>query len=267
MLAHELMHVILHREGWPSLYYLFKTGNRAAFERRLADALDNEFDHFLFHPRLDAMGFDNRPYREWFVRQIEKWPTRAQDIYQMVFYGISALDGLLLGEPYRTKITKLVLQTQPDVLPLALELERLMQGADRTSKMSVRRQMVVTLRFINRWINTQIAAIGSPILGTSIEFHVDKAIGVDPLFADHELEMPGSEVVRYSIGRERVEGKLMWVASLARRSDQGRFYAQIAESGQHEPPEFSPIRTLWPTAMTKDYLIAIGAAIETSDET
>jgi len=61
ILAHELMHVILHRSGWPQMYTMI-SGDMEG--KRLADDIDNLVDHVVMHGRLFDMGFNVNEYRE-----------------------------------------------------------------------------------------------------------------------------------------------------------------------------------------------------------
>src|SRR5262245_29432173 len=74
-IAHELMHSILHRSGYPQMSYMLPNLGVEPIERRIADDIDNLIDHYVFKPRLDSLGPDPKPYKEWFVSVIDNWTT------------------------------------------------------------------------------------------------------------------------------------------------------------------------------------------------
>ncbi|MDO8870761.1 MAG: hypothetical protein Q7V10_08450 [Methanobacteriaceae archaeon] len=98
-LAHEIMHIKLHRSGWSQIYSMIPDN----FARNLADKMDNLIDHHVFYPELKSTGIDISGYLDTFTVGFDYW-TRSEDKeLDILNNGLDACQGLLFGEPYKTR--------------------------------------------------------------------------------------------------------------------------------------------------------------------
>lgn len=137
MVAHELMHIILHRSHWPQMYSISPPEDRLA--SNIANNVDNILDHYIFNPDLDSSGFKLAQYRSWYVRQIAKWPKQEpSDPEVLLRRALFVLNALLYKSVYRRKVIRTLKLNHPKILELALNLETLVDPQGGRDKPSIR---------------------------------------------------------------------------------------------------------------------------------
>lgn len=155
VIAHEIMHLILHRSGCPQMFYLLPSTGRETLQQYIADMIDNCFDHYAFGPRLDSLGFDSRPYREWYVSEVSKWSAEKEQGPSILEKAIYVLDGLLFGEPYREELLRAAKNLRPRAVALGRNIERLVVGSERSNRVARKRAMIGVVEYLSRWITKQ----------------------------------------------------------------------------------------------------------------
>jgi hypothetical protein len=230
--AHEVMHVILHRSGWPQMFGMIGQDPQS---RRIADTIDNVLDHYVFYPRLIELGIDVHPYRDSYVTAFTSWPKNEPQGPALLWNAFTVLDGLLMGEPYRSVAIKALKNRQPTTLQLARALEKMMSPARSRTKNGVRQAMVVTLDFLNRWISEKTLAPAN----------LRERIGVSPRFAQGDLSLPAVQVLELSSKSILLDGRQVWVAQFVLRSDRTCIRTYVSYDSASEPDGVEEIRGQW----------------------
>ena len=250
-IAHEIRHLILHRSGHPQMFYMLPDLGFEPLERRVADEIDNILDHYTFNPRLDSLGLDPKPYKEWFVSVFDTWPTQKIQGPDVLINAFKVLDGLLLGIPYRDQIVSTVKRRQPQILTLAQRIEERIVRSKETNEVSVRSAMVDILDFLSRWITKQIGHQQS----------LRKVIGISPLLTDKNVQKLASEVINLISQPYRMNGRSLWLVALELKSDNTRFHTHCFTDKLAEPAEVMTIRQQWQTEDLRTFLSLQGVGL------
>lgn len=240
-LAHELMHAVLHRSGWPQMYAMLRGD---AFARRLADAIDNIVDHVIFHPRLFELGVDATEYREAFLAGFKTWPQEEPKGLEVLWRALTIVEAMLMGAPYRDRIPGLLPGRYQHTRLLARDLERALEPARRQSKREARRAMILALGRVAEWLTHNMG--GSP--------HLHRRIGVSPLFARRDLGQPAHQFIALVEGTITVETQTWWTLACRTRDDGVYFRTWHAPIDERRSPEVKNIRWRWKTLTLEEWL-------------
>lgn len=248
MIAHELMHVILHRQGLPGTFYLLFGLCPETPEQYIANAVDNCFDHYEFDPRLDEHGFDSRPHKEWFVSEIGRWPTEKERGRSILTNAFIILDGLLFGPPYREALVKAAKSLTPRALGLARSMEGRIVESERSDFVSRRQAMIAVLDYLSRWVTKE----------SGQELKLRKLVGVTPQIDRADWEKPAGDVFDLVSHSHVVTGRPVWLLALQLRLDNARFHAFYYPDCLTEPREAMAVREQWHTCDVDTFLTLHG---------
>jgi hypothetical protein len=248
MAAHELMHMILHYSGCPQVFSLLTGLDVDTTEGRLADAIDNVFDHYAFGPQLAALGFDPEPYRRWYVSIIDGWPHEGSDSRAVVANALAILDGLIFGPPYRELIIARTKQVAPKALALARNLEHRVLDLVPGDFAGCRGAMIDLVDYLSRWISKQAGQ----------EVKLRKAIGVTPSFSESDYGRPASQVMDLVSYAHPIGGAPNWLLAFLQRGDNVRFHALCYANASKEPREVAAIRERWQQCDLETFLREYG---------
>jgi hypothetical protein len=154
MIAHEIMHLVLHRSGWPQMYCIIPE-NIDPIARRLADEVDNSLDHLTFNPKLEALSFNAEEYQEWFLSVLQDWPATKVTGPDVLWNALKILDALLWGSDFRRRALEITSSKQPESVELARQLQHKASRAKAGTKSSVRLAMIEMMDFLDEWITGQ----------------------------------------------------------------------------------------------------------------
>lgn len=243
MIAHEIMHLILHRSGWPQMYCIIPVEYDST-ARRLADDIDNSLDHYVFNPRLETLGFDVKRYREWFLSVLEEWPDTKVTVPNLLWNALKILDGFLFSQAFRKRILKIVASKQTESLALARQLQHKASPAKTRNKSGVRRAMVAMLDFLEEWITEQSGSVQN----------LRQRIGISPLFTKAQLLKSASTIIEFESHPMVLNSERLWLGGLVLKSDGTRFRNYTGVGAVVEPPEFENIRQHLQTHNVKEFI-------------
>lgn len=236
MVAHELMHVILHRSGWPELLCIV-ANEVDNYSQRLADDLDNILDHQVFNPKLDNLGFDREPYNEWFMKQIINWPQMEEPKgANKLFNTLHILEGLCLGSTYRARIIKLVSDKgYRKVLKLAYKLEEFIPKGNQLTKENVRSSAISILDTIGKMISREVG----------YDVNIRQRIGATPLLNEEQLNLQASSILDFVSIPKFFDNRIYWWASFRLKADNTFIFGYTVPNAPFEIPEIKAIRAKW----------------------
>lgn len=229
VIAHEIMHLIIHRAGWPQMFGMI---GRDQFSKKLADTIDNTIDHYLLYPVIERLGIDTEKYKEDFSNSFINWPDIDQEGQQLLHNALVMWQGLLFGGDYREKVIKNVGTRQSETIKLALELEKLSKPLQPRNKLAIRRVMLNILDFISKWSSVK----------SGIDQELHKRIGITPLFTKDELQLPALQRLSIESCPKIIENEYCWLISLVLKDDQTRCQTYIGYQCTSEPTEIHEIR-------------------------
>jgi hypothetical protein len=231
MAAHEIMHLILHRSGWPQMYCMIPR-NIDPFARRLADGIDNFMDHLTFTPRLEALGFKVVDHQEWFISVLRDWPATKVTGPNILWNALTILEVLFWEEDLRERALEVVSVRQPQSLELARKLQQKANRARGSTKAGVRLAMIEVLDFLEDWITEES--------GNTQKLR--RRIGISPLFTKSQLQRSASRTIELESYPFMLNRRQLWLGSLMLKSDSTRFRNYTCVDTASEPPEIDGIR-------------------------
>lgn len=232
MLAHELLHIILNRSGWPEVISLVPS-NSDNFSKRLADTIDNLFDHFNFYKRFTELGLDDSIYRDWFVRKIKNWPKLPEkDSPELLWNAFNILEAIIFGDPYRNIAIAATRNKCPKALALALRFEGVFLNASDHSMETTRLAILKLIDMLENLINHQARS----------EIRLKERIGVSPLFSENDLSQPTTFLLIPLSRFTEFTNMKMWILSVILKSDQSHIYSYCVPDATYEIPQLSEIR-------------------------
>jgi hypothetical protein len=200
MLAHELMHLQLHRSGWAQMFSL----GHDDFPHYIVDYVDNVVDHIIFIPRLNKLGFDLYDYKEGLLNGSTDWKQQDVEGENRIIKATLIMETLQFGSPYREKIINATKDKYRYSLSLALELDKLIPLPGERSKPTMRRAMVQILDHLDNNI--------SQISKTPIK--LKQWILVTPLFSKMQLENQADKTLFFMTANYCQEHQIKGVASI-----------------------------------------------------
>ncbi len=232
IVAHELMHIILHRDGWPQMSGIFH--ERGPLAKNIADTVDNILDQYIFDPILENQGFDVRTSRNWYIAQLHKWPNKQHEEPGLILRdALHILEGLLYGKrDQRRRVIRAVKRHRPKALNLSQKLRLLVDPNDERTKSSNRRSMINILEHIDEWLTEQLGC----------QVNLEESIGVTPLFTDEQMQKPTLETIEFFSYQTTIEREPFWVGAFAQKSDHIRFRNVRIRGSQKEPSRLKKIR-------------------------
>lgn len=149
IVAHELLHVILHRSGWPRAGSLRGESDKGALD--LAFGINLAFDHWVITPRMVALGFDVE--RELFGNGDEPAAPEAHEaagevMPWLAFYIVGAM---LYSPASGRRAKELLAGHHPQAWALAKELQHILESRRRCTPEANRRAMLETIEFLDEW--------------------------------------------------------------------------------------------------------------------
>lgn len=232
IVAHELMHVILHRDGWPQMSGIFH--ERGPLAKNIADTVDNILDQYIFDPMLEHQGFDVQSPRNWYIAQFHKWPNKQHEEPGLILRdALHILEGLLYDKKdQRRRVIRAVKRHHPNALNLSRKLRLLIDPSNERTKSSNRRSMIDILKYIDEWLTEQLG----------YQVNLEERIGVTPLFTDEQMHKPTLETIEFFSYQTKIEGSPFWVGAFAQKSDHIRFRNVRIPGSQKEPLRLKKIR-------------------------
>lgn len=230
-IAHEIMHIILHRSGWPQMWCIIPEGIDP-FARRLADEVDSSFDHIVFNPRLEALGFDVKGYRNKYVSVFLDWPSEKVTGPNVLWNALKIFEALLWEAHFRNRVLEITSAKQPECSALARQLLHRAQRAKTGTKSSIRLAMIQALDFLEEWVTKQSGNVQN----------FRQRIGISPLFTKAQLRQPASHIIRLDSHPLVMNSQQLWLGGLVLRSDGIRLRNYTCVEASSEPLEFNRIR-------------------------
>lgn len=231
MVAHEIMHAILHRSGWPRMWCIVPE-DLDPFARRLADEVDSSFDHLKFDPQLETLGFDVKAHREAYLSGLQSWPTTKISGPDVLWNGLKVWDALLWGSSFRSRVLQVTSLKQPESSELARQLLARTGRARNGTKQGIRLGMVDVLDFLEKWIIKTSGQVQN----------LRHRIGISPVFTKGQLRTAASRTVVFQSHPVTLNSQPLWLGGLALRTDDTRFRNYACVGALSEPPEFEAIR-------------------------
>jgi hypothetical protein len=243
IVAHELMHVILHRSGWPQMYSISPPEDQLA--KNIADGVDNTVDQYTFDPMLVELGIEPSAQRDWFVAELQKWPhIKRTDPGHVVRDALVVLEALLYGSPYRRRVVHILRRSRPEALALAQQLERLVDPHRQRTKTAARRSLIAMMRFLDKWLSDRL---GTPA-------NLQERVGASPIFAPPQLQQPASGHIDIESYPGSLNNQSLWVGALSLKSDRVRFWNVMILNAASEPPHISYLRSDLETQTVQELL-------------
>lgn len=231
LLAHEVMHIILHRSGWPQMYCIIPE-EIDPFANRLADTLDNIIDHSIFNHRLRMDGFDVNGYYDWFFSKILEWPSNKITGPSVLWNGLYILEILLDEREIKEEVLTHASTSQPESTLLARQLKNKARKVRKGNKEGARLALIELLDFLESWIAKQSNNIPN----------LRKKIGISPLFTKGQLDAPARDFLTFSSHQLLINSTQVWVGGLVMRKDGIRIRNYTSIEAKSEPNEFESIR-------------------------
>jgi|GEM_PF-6116623 len=158
-------------------------------------------------------------YRERFTSKFDDWTDNE--------FGLTILnksfiicEGLLFGEPYRTRIINSIEEKYPESLILALKMEEIIISS-KIDKKDIRKKAVRLLNFINDWIQLENPEV----------LNLLRIIGISPLFTEIELNKRDSKYVKFRSERMTINNNNHYLATFILKSDKTRFKTYLSSDG------------------------------------
>jgi hypothetical protein len=219
IVAHELMHAILRRDGWPQIITALPTGYDP-FGSRLAKTLDNVLDQSIFDFRLQELGFDLSVHREQYFSILEGWPEEDSEGQGLLFNAFKLFEGMLAGDKHRRKIIELMHDKQPGTLHLAQQIFAKSGQIRSRKKPGVRKAAISILNFIEKYITN--------ISGESP--NLPQRISVSPVFRREHLGRIAAIMLNLEQHNIQLEGqKLLYLCGVYLKSANGLITNYIYE--------------------------------------
>ena len=231
MAAHEIMHLILHRSGWPQMWCMIPEG-MDPLARRLANEVDSCFDHLVFDPRLETLGFDVEGHREWYLSHLLDCPSEQVTGPSVLWNALKILNSLLWGAHFRSEVLEITAAKQPESSEVARQLLHRANRAKARTKSSIRLAMIDELRFLEEWVTEQSGYVQS----------FRQRIGISPLFTKAQLRRSASDTIGFDSHPLVINSHRLWLGGLVLKSDGIRLRNYTCEEATSEPPEFNRIR-------------------------
>ncbi len=247
MIAHELMHLILHRSKYPQMTSIIPESIDPVV-RRLADSIDNSFDHYVFDERLLNNGFQPDKYRDWFVDQIELWPDKETKGPAFLGNAISLIDPLIWGNSYKQRVFSSLKRSRRESLELARQITHRLRASSTKSKSSIRNAMINVLEFVDIWANSDS--------GTDQQFR--KLIAISPIFTSRRMKQKASHTLDFSVQQFSRPNHTIVVGALILKSDQTRIKGYIVEGNIPNHPLFNDLSIKLNSLNLKKFLESIG---------
>jgi len=231
MAAHEIMHLILHRSGWPQMWCMIPEG-MDPLARRLANEVDSCFDHLVFDPRLETLGFDVKGHREWYLSHLLDCPSEQVTGPSVLWNALKILNSLLWGAHFRSEVLEITATKQPESSEVARQLFHRANRAKARTKSSIRLAMIEELSFLEEWVTEQSGYVQN----------FRQRIGISPLFTKAQLRRSASNTVKLDSHPLLVNSHQLWLGGLVMKSDGTRMRTYVRAEATCEPPELNKIR-------------------------
>jgi hypothetical protein len=245
MVAHEIMHLVLHRSGWPQMWCIIPEGIDP-LARRLADEVDSCFDHLKFDPRLETLGFDVKGYREWYLSAFLNWPSEKVTGPSVLWNALKIFDALLWGAHFRDRALGITSTKQPESSELARQLLHRANRAKAGTKSSVRLAMIEELDFLEEWVTERSGNVQN----------FRQRIGISPVFTKAQLRQSTSDTIRFDSHPLVINSHQLWLGGLVLKSDGIRLRNYACVEATSEPPEFNRIRQNLEELILKEFIEA-----------
>lgn len=230
-LLHEILHIKLHRSGWPRMYKMI---SKDVFGEKLADSLDNSFDHFIFNDEIRNI-VDITDYKDSFISKFDSWPKTETIGESIIWNAILFLDGFLFGSTYKDQIIHKFTNKHDDTLKLDIEMDKI-RNKNGKEKVGIRKSMFQTLKLIERYLQRK----------THQYPNLFQRVAISPLFTKDNLLQPASKLVSLVSSQIDIQGKNTFIAAFVLKSDKTRFRTYLGQS-EFESVEIIPIRHKWQT--------------------
>lgn len=244
-LAHELMHVILHRSGWPQMYSISPPADRLA--SGLANELDNILDQYIFDPLLERQGFNLSPLRNWYVEQLVQNPqSKHNGPVDVLHDAVLIIEALRYDSSYRQRVMKALKTHRSKSLKLALRLEPLIDPKKAGTRKEIRVSMIRLLRFINKWLSDE----------TGIAQNLQERIGISPVFRTWQLQKPAADSITFEPYQTTIFRQSLWMGAMSLKSDRVRFWNLMIADANVEPPPIAEAKMQVGVLTLHDFLKA-----------
>jgi hypothetical protein len=248
ILAHELMHIILRRNGWPEIFSAMPPGYDP-FGLRLACAIDNVLDQYVFNPQLECMGFDTKGYYSNYISVLKDWPSENVEGQSMLFNAILIWEALLFGGEYRKKVIEIMQAKQSGVLKLARQLEQKAGQARSLKKPGIRKAAISLLRFIDDYI--------FEISGET--YNMQKRIGISPIFQEEHLGRKSDNFLKLELFEIHLSGQeYLTCCGIYMKSDGGLLTNYIYEGDRLETYDLEELQDQLKSNRLFEFLNLIG---------
>lgn len=201
LLAHELMHSILHNSGYPQIRTIIENDLK-----KVVNGFDNCFDHYMFYPRLQKT-IDVSSYTNKFSSDLKGWKHKEKENLEMLHNAFLILDYFSLDIADIT-ILKNFEGNYPKTLDLARNLDRIRKDNSK-DKMGIRRSMIDSTNLVNEFIVKKCK-----------KKDLNDLIVVTPLFTEEEMSEQAFDIIKIQEPSLRtIDGKRTYIYSLVLRSD------------------------------------------------
>ena len=248
IVAHELMHALLGRQGWPRVYPLLPMvyDPDAVY---VADLVRNIVDHYVFWPTLREMQVDLGSYQQWMLDSLLSWPDTEVESRALVANAFKILEVTTWGRSYRTKILRHMSQSQSKALRLSLRLEPKLRIAQPRLKLYSRAAILALLQELEKWLSEEV---GTAVLATD-------RFWITGVFSTEELELPAHSILSFASFARTAGNVPFWFVTFSSRVDGTIVGGQYWKQGMtiEEPAEAKETLMLWRTAKLHQLLVAL----------
>ncbi len=233
--AHELMHALLARLGWPRVFAMLE-GDTLAL--RLSTFIASICDHYVFMsiPEYIDRGFYPDEGMESVVPNLHGPEIDPrQDWSSFLDVAMTVLTWLLVPSTHRAPIIQALKTQQPKALALATGWASIVTKSHKRTKRTLRQTALRLIDAVDSWIIRQAGA--SHLLR--------ERIGISPLFDDRQLAQPASRTIDFISGLVKLDDMPIWTIGLQLKSDGSRFCTFTIPGKSVEPPDVRQVIPQW----------------------
>lgn len=220
-IAHELLHIIIHRSGWPRMYSMLPPVDVLA--RQVADTLDNAVDHALIYPVLEKLDIETTSYKERFISKgLPRLPVEEPEGPILCQRAFQLWEIYMLGESYKERAQGIANQKNwARIYELSLRLY------DIVSDLKINKTKVQVREIMKKFLDVVDHCV---LKYSDRRANLNKLIGITPLFKERDRNKIAANLISLQTQEYRFGSSKLWLIALATKKDNIRFRTNVLSS-------------------------------------